>query len=239
MKNIDIIFGLHASISALNNKKRKLIEILCTDDTFKRVDKILIKHQISNVQFVTRKYLDTILKNKYHQGIMIKSYKLEQRNYDEILESYKSSVLILDSLTDTQNVGSIIRSAYLFGISLIFYNDKNSFDINSSLIKSASGAFEKVNLIKAGNLNNLIEYLKGKKYWIFGLDLKSKMNVSEIPNNLKKVIILGSENKGIRPLIKKNCDHLVKIPMKKNNEIIDSLNISNAAAIMFYELSKL
>lgn len=239
MKNIDIIFGLHASISALNNKKRKLIEILCTDETFKRVDKILIKHQISNVQFVTRKYLDTILKNKYHQGIMIKSYKLEQRNYDEILESYKSSVLILDSLTDTQNVGSIIRSAYLFGISLIFYNDKNSFDINSSLIKSASGAFEKVNLIKAGNLNNLIKYLKGKKYWIFGLDLKSKMNVSEIPNNLKKVIILGSENKGIRPLIKKNCDHLVKIPMKKNNEIIDSLNISNAAAIMFYELSKL
>ena len=237
MKNIDIIFGLHASICALNNKKRKIIRLRCTHEALNKIKKSL-KEDTFKFEIVTRKFLDTVLKHKFHQGVLIESYKLKEKSYHEILKNYNSNILILDSLTDPQNVGSILRSAYLFGISLVFYNENNSFHINSLLFKSASGAYEKVSLIKIVNINKLIEELKEQRYWIIGLDLKSKITLKKIPNDVKKVIILGSENKGIRPLIKRNCDYLVNITMKKNDEFIDSLNISNAASITFYELSK-
>ena len=145
-------------------------------------------------------------------------------------------VLILDGLTDSQNVGAIIRSAYLFGIKVIFYSENNSFDINSNLIKASSGSYEKVKLIKVVNLNNLVKTLKSNDYWIIGLDSKSNDLIESIPKNIYKAIIIGSENKGIKKLLRENCDFLVKIPMIENDREIDSLNVSNAASIIFYEM---
>lgn len=238
MKKTDTIYGLHASLSAINNKKRNILKCLCTKEVSEKIRKKNDDEKFNNFKIVDRKYLDTYLKNKFHQGIMVECEKLDELDHIKILDKYSSTILILDSLTDSQNVGAIIRSAYLFGISLIFYNDHNSFDVNSTLIKSASGAFEKVNLVKINNLNNLILFLKKKNYWVVGLDSKCKLDLNEVPNEIKKVIVLGSESKGIRKLIKNNCDYLVKIPMKKKDKIIDSLNVSNTASIVFYELSR-
>ena len=159
-------------------------------------------------------------------------------NFDEELKKNNSTILILDSLTDSQNVGAIIRSAFLFGISLIIYNENNSFDINSTLIKSASGAYENVRLLKVMNLNNTIKILKNEGYWVVGLDSDSNESLSNVRKDTKKVLILGSEGKGIRDLVKKNCDYLIKIPMVNKNSSVDSLNVSSAASIIFYELSR-
>ena len=150
----------------------------------------------------------------------------------------ESEILILDSLNDSQNVGSIMRSAYLFGIKYIFFNENNSFSINSTLIKAASGSYENVYLIPVKNIVNFIKDLKKNDFWIFGLDKLGGKKITEIESETKKAIILGSESKGIRKLIKEKCDFLVNIPMLNNDSNIDSLNISNAASILFYELSK-
>ena len=91
-------------------------------------------------------------------------------------------------------------------------------------------------MIKVNNINNTISFLKEKGYWIIGLDAKSECDLSTIRQDIKKVIVLGSESKGIRKLIKSNCDYLIKIPMKNDNEFIDSLNVSNAASIIFYSI---
>ena len=88
------------------------------------------------------------------------------------------------------------------------------------------------------NLNYTIKILKDNGYWIIGFDSNGNKNLSEIRKDIKKVLILGSEGKGIRKLIKKNCDYLIKIPMVNKTNFIDSLNVSNAASIIFYQFSK-
>jgi len=238
MKKKEQIFGLHACFSALNNHKRDIIKWECTQDIFNKIKDKIIPINLQKNIIVDRKKLDKDLRNKFHQGIQVLSNRLQYEDSITCINNYNSTILILDSLKDSQNVGAIIRSAYLFGISLIIYNEKNSFDITPILIKSASGAYEKVKLCKVVNIIQVIQILKKKKYWVVGLDHKSLNNVSDIQKNIKKAIVIGSESKGIRSLIKKNCDYLINIPMKNSDQYIDSLNVSNAASIVFYELSK-
>ena len=236
MLKTENIYGFHAAILALNNLDRKIINWYCTKEVFERVkDKISLR-DLPECKISERKKLDFKFKNNYHQGIIVECTKLKQQDLNEALKEYNSTILILDSLTDSQNVGAIIRSAYLFGIKLVIYNENNSFDINPALIKSAAGAYEKIKMIKVNNINNTISFLKEKGYWIIGLDAKSECDLSTIRQDIKKVIVLGSESKGIRKLIKSNCDYLIKIPMKNDSEFIDSLNVSNAASIIFYSI---
>ena len=238
MQDIEKIYGLHACVSVLNNKQRNIIEVFCTDDTLQKIrDKINNFRYLNNLKVLKRKDLDDRLQTKVHQGIVIFCEKRKINFTNKYLNNQRE-ILILDSLNDSQNVGSIIRSAYLFGIQYIFFNEKNSFSINSTLIKAASGSYENVYLIPLKNIVNFINDLKKNDFWIFGLDNFGEKKITEIESETKKAIILGSENKGIRKLIKEKCDFLVKIPMLKNDSNIDSLNVSNAASILFYELSK-
>ena len=236
MLKTENIYGVHAAILALNNLDRKIINWYCTKEVFEKVKNKISLRDLPECIISERKKLDFKFKNKYHQGIIVECTKLKQQDLNDVLKDYNSTILILDSLTDSQNVGAIVRSAYLFGIGLVIYNENNSFDINPALIKSAAGAYEKIKMIKVKNINNIISFLKEKDYWIIGLDTSSRCNLSTIRKDIKKVIILGSEGNGIRKLIKSNCDYLVKIPMKNEGEFIDSLNVSNAASIIFYSL---
>ena len=125
----------------------------------------------------------------------------------------------------------------IYTIKTIIYSKHNSFEINPLLIKSASGAFEGVKLIEVTNLNKTLNFFKKNNFWIVGLDNNSNTEIQKVPNDLKKVIILGSENKGIKKLLLENCDFRVKIQIKKS-KFVDSLNVSNAAAITLFELRK-
>ena len=238
LNDIEKIFGIHACISVLNNKKRRIKKIWCTEETLRKIKKNIINEKkIKEIQIYNRSDLDKKLKTTNHQGIVIFCKKLKTSNEIKLIQSEKN-ILILDSLVDPQNVGSIMRSAYIFGINCIFFNEKNSFSINEILIKAASGAYEKVELIPVKNIVNLIKILKKYNFWVIGLDKFGKKDITTIDKNIKKALVLGSENKGIRDLIKKNCDFLVKIVMHNNDKHIDSLNVSNAAAVLFYELKR-
>ena len=238
MEQIEKIFGLHACISVLNNKKRKISKILCTKDTLKKIQaKIHNQNFIKNVKILKRLDLDNQLKTTIHQGIVVFAEKRKILAFESKINNQKQ-VLILDSLNDSQNVGSIIRSANLFGIEYIFFNEKNSFSINPILIKAATGAYEKVNLIPVKNLVNLIKTLKENNFWILGLEASAGKKIAEIDKSLRIATILGSENKGIRKLVKENCDFTARIPVLNNDKNLESLNVSNAAAILLYELSR-
>ena len=237
MKEKDIIIGHHAAVAALKNQLRKIISIKCTKEFFKKHQTLIEKKRIKKLKIVDRKLIDLEVKNNFHQGVLIECNSLKRHNIDSITLNEKI-IIILDSLNDSQNVGSILRSAYLFGVKTVIFNKNNSFEINSILIKSASGAFEKIKLIEVVNLNRTIETLKDQGFWILGLDINSKDNLDLVPGDVKKVIIFGSENKGIRPLIKKNCDFLTKIQLPVIDTTIDSLNVSNSVSITLYELLK-
>ena len=233
----DIIIGQHAALAAIENLTRVIISLKCTKEFFEK-NKIAIENRgVSKLFIVSRKEIDSEIKNNVHQGILLKCKSLKQISLEEINKNEKN-IVILDSLNDSQNVGSILRTSYLFGIKTIISNKDNSFKINPFLIKSASGAFEKINFIEVINLNRTVEKLKKMGYWIVGFDMNAKSNISEVPKDLKKVLIFGSEGKGIRPLILKNCDFKTKISLKVEDRKIDSLNVSNCVSIALYECLK-
>ena len=235
-KETHIIFGLHSSLSAITNKNRSIKKIILTEEVLGKNKKIF--ESITNVEkkILNRKQIDSLTGVKIHQGIVVYADSLPVKAISDI-RNEEDLVIILDSLNDPQNVGSIIRTAYAFGVKTIIYSKHNSFEITPFLIKSASGAFENVKLIEATNLNKTIDFLKKNNFWIVGLDSKSEIEISSVPKDLKKAVVFGSENKGIKKLILDNCDFRVKINIKKD-KLIDSLNVSNAAAITLFEFRK-
>lgn len=237
MSQTEIIFGYHASIAVLENPQRIILSLECTEEFFKRNKNLIEKRNIRKVEILKRKMLDIKINNNIHQGIILNCKKLEKKTFDSI-DNREKFIILLDSLTDSQNVGSIMRSSYLYGISTIIYNKDNSFEISPFLIKSASGAYEKMKMIEVVNLSRSLELLKKKGFWITGLDNNSNLDLETIPKDTKKALILGSEKKGLRDLLKKKCDYIAKVNMHVKDKLIDSLNVSNSAAIAIYTLSK-
>jgi len=234
--NTQIIFGLHACLAALNNKGRKVNSLICTESIFNSHKTLINKRNIKNIKIKKRKQIDQDLGTTIHQGIVLDCDKFKKKNLK--LEDKDNLILVLDSLNDSQNVGSIIRCAYLFGVKKILYTKHQSFEINPYLIKSASGAFEEIELIEINNLYQSINLLKKENFWIVGLDVESNSNFDAIPKDTKLALIIGSESKGIKRLTLQNCDFKINIKTIKSCSI-DSLNVSHATAIALYELTKL
>ena len=210
---------------------------MCTQDFYDNYSYDLRKKNIEKIQILKRKQIDSLLGFNTHQGVFLKCNFLQNYKIADI-KNNEEIVIMLDSLNDSQNIGSIIRTAYLFGVKTIIYNKDNSFKPNSFMIKSASGSYEKIKMIEVTNLNKTIDFLKKNGFWVIGLDSNSDKTVKTISDNEKKVLIFGSEDKGIRKLIKKNCDFIVKIKtIEKDDDIVDSLNVSNACAIILNQLT--
>lgn len=246
MKNEKIlIYGRHAVIAALNNVKRKIdrIYILKNNKELNLLVKPLLlnRKKSINLKYVDIFFLDNVLKKKVkHQGVVAQSYKINQPNYQLIFQNKKYKCgIILDSITDANNSGAIYRSAKAFALDFIINTKKNSILESSALLNTACGAFESVDTFVTNNISNSIKTFITEGWWVIGLDHKANLDIQEVISKLKRtekcIFIFGSEGKGIRRLIKKNCNFLAKIPNVANTE---SINVSNAAAIVFYELFK-
>ena len=237
LKSIEEICGIHAANAALKNPRRKIYSMICTQEFYDNYSRNFKKKKIEKTQILKRKQIDSLLGFSTHQGVFLKCNFLQNYKIADIKEN-EEIIIMLDSLNDSQNVGSILRTAYLFGVQTVIYNKDNSFNLSSFMIKSASGSYEKIKMIEVTNLNKTINYLKKNGFWIIGLDSNSNETIKTITNGIKKVLILGSEDKGIRKLIKKNCDYVVRIETVINkDDIVDSLNVSNACAIILNQLT--
>ena len=148
-------------------------------------------------------------------------------------------MLALDQVTDPQNIGSIMRSCALFNCKGILVAKDNSPDLTPSLYKAASGATEVVNYFRVTNLKRSISELKKYGYWVYGFDSSVNQKSSNLKYTKKSILVFGSEGKGIRKLVKKECDEIIKLNIQPNPYYeIDSLNVSNAASIALYEFFK-
>ncbi|MCV3769389.1 MAG: 23S rRNA (guanosine(2251)-2'-O)-methyltransferase RlmB [Wolbachia pipientis] len=235
------LYGKHTCISALKNKNRQCIELLITENFYKK-HKEKIKQYINNkcikVQLVKNKILNNFLpKSANHQGIALKvSPIFHNLNIKELAQNSNnnSTIVILDQITDTHNIGSISRTSACFNVDAVVLPYHNSPKKNASIAKAASGALDIIPLIHVTNIVQIIKYLKKVGYWCYGFDNNAKKHINEIKSFFgKKVIIFGSEEKGIRKLVKENCDYLLKIPISNS---INSLNVSNAVAIGLYSV---
>lgn len=240
-----LIYGKHAVFAALSNKKRTIDKIFVLNDNLELKKKIIEKLNEINrnlkINNVDKAIFDKILKkNVKHQGVIVLSKKLVLADYKNLFEnkSFKYGV-ILDSITDPNNMGAIYRSANAFGIDFIINSNQRALIESSALLNTACGAFENVNSYTTNNISNAIKKFKEEGWWVVGLDHKAATEVNEIflkaDSKEKYIFIFGSEGKGIRRLIKKNCNLVTKIPHIVNTH---SINVSNTAAIIFYEIFK-
>ena len=244
-KNKDFIeiYGIHAVKAALKNSKRihkKQIISSNLQDKFTNLER-----KVSEITSVSNKKFSKIYGNeKNYQGVILKTSKLEQPSIDDVLFKSKEKktelIIILDQVTDPQNIGSIMRSCALFNCYSIVVAKNNAPDITSSMAKAASGALEVVNYIKVNNLSRVIEKFKKNNFWVIGFDNNANYSNNSIQLPKKCLLIFGAEDKGLRDLTKQKCDQIIKIPIKSNNVYgIESLNVTNACTIGLYEHFKI
>ena len=150
-------------------------------------------------------------------------------------------VLILDQVTDPQNVGAIIRSCAAFGADALIMQDKNAPAESGAMVKASAGTIEFLPVCRVTNLSRAIEHLKKAGFWVAGMDGYAETARRQIAGNhvhqrrLPVAIVMGSEGKGMRRLVEESCDETVKLPIDAR---VESLNVSTAAAIALYEMSR-
>jgi 23S rRNA (guanosine2251-2'-O)-methyltransferase len=228
------IYGIHPSIAALNNKARKVKEIVCTTNIFEKHQSLIELHNFKVVESI--KIAEALPEGSVHQGIAVRVEYLPHYSIEDVNEDNPNiKVAILDQISDPHNIGAILRSAAAFNIEALILTDDNSPIENAIIAKTSSGALEVVKIIRLTNLAAGIKTLKKKGFWILGLDSNTEQTFTKEITEGKIAIALGAEGKGLRRLTKENCDFLVKISMSEDAE---SLNVSNAAAIAFYEAYK-
>lgn len=225
------IYGKHPSIAALSNPKRKIIEISCTQEIFTKHKDLIESHKY---KIVTGQQLNSLLpKEATHQGVAVSVAPIAINNLKDIdLGAPNTKIAILDQVTDPHNIGAILRSAAAFGIKAIIMTNDNSAEESGVVAKTACGALEIVPIIRVVNLKSAIELLKKQGFWIIGLDGTAKEFISKKALDGKVAMVLGAEGSGMRRLTIEACDLLVKIPI---SEVMESLNVSTAASIVFYE----
>ncbi|MGE0754696.1 MAG: 23S rRNA (guanosine(2251)-2'-O)-methyltransferase RlmB [Alphaproteobacteria bacterium] len=229
-----ILYGRHAAVAALANPMRKIRRILVTENTRKDLgEKVFSGHP--HVSMLEAGKLDSQLpKDAVHQGIAIECEPLNQpAMHDWLAEGIKKPVLLLDQVSDPHNVGAILRSAAAFDAGAVILTDRNAPTESGIMAKSASGAMELVPLIAVTNLVKAIEILKKHEYWVAGLDGHAEQMIGDAKLGKDTALVLGAEGKGLRRLTGEHCDYLVKLPM---SDRMESLNVSNAAAVALYEL---
>lgn len=233
------LYGKHICISALKNRNRLCYELLLSPTFYKQNYKEIkeyVEAKNVDVKVETNKFNTIFTSHVNHQGIALKVAPLENPQLQEITEKSKdkSTIVILDQVTDTYNVGSILRTSACFEVDALILTYKHSPHENASIAKAASGTLEITPLLYVTNIVTTIKFLKEQGYWCYGLDCSTSQNLHLINEfSAKKTIILGSEDKGLRRLVKENCDFLIKIPISPD---INSLNVSNAAAIILYSV---
>lgn len=241
--------GKHPVFSVIKEKRRQIFEILANKNSILELEEFLQKNGANDLKHLiklcdNRKIEEAVGENHIHQGLAILCSKLDEKNQNDLLEElYRLKektqklppLLMLDQISDPHNIGAIIRSASAFGVTKIILCEHNAPSENATIAKSSSGTIELIDLIKVTNFNLLIEKLKKIGYWCLGLAGEAKEDISQVRNYENIALIIGSEGNGIRKLVKKNCDLLVKINIDEN---VESLNASTASAIALYELSK-
>jgi 23S rRNA (guanosine2251-2'-O)-methyltransferase len=235
-------YGDHAVFAALSNPQRKIKRLLITRSKFSGLDpdKQKLVETTGIFELVDKDIISSLLLDTaVHQGIAVLPFPLDDLTIDDLSDiSTKTceTIAVLDQVTDPHNVGAILRSAAAFNIKAIIVPDRHSPPITGVLARSASGAVETVPIIRVGNLSRALDQLAEKGFWRIGLDGHADALLETVSNDLRKVaIVLGSEGKGLRQLTSQKCDLLAKLPISPG---IESLNVSNAAAIAFYELAR-
>ena len=235
-------------LAALTNPKRICHRLLVTVDTQTtlnpRLAEILqARPRKVPVRVVERRDIEAILPHAVHQGIALDCMPLAEPDLLEViakLPADRALLVVLDQLTDPHNVGAILRSAAAFGVAAVIVTERHAPHETGALAKAAAGALEIVPIVRVTNLARAMRDLKDANIWCLGLDGEVERTIDQTDTTGRVALVLGAEGTGLRRLTRETCDLLMRIPMAGATARpgIDSLNVSNAAAVAIYALSR-
>ena len=244
-KSSFLIAGKHAVVEALKNPHRKVLNVFLTEDSKKKINKenqnlALLKD--IKLFYKTSKELDRLCSKDQisHQGLIAEIEHLENKNIKDFIklknENESINLIALEDVTDPRNIGSIIRSAASFNMDGIIIKERSFPSESKLLYKSASGCMEHINIFEVPNINTTLKYLKSKNFWVCGFDKNGDKDFTKHDWKGNNILLFGSEGYGLKYQTTKNSDFLLKININKN---IESLNISNSAAVVFHYINNL
>ncbi len=234
------LFGFHSIESLLITNPESIIKVsIQINRKDKRAAELIDTLTRQKIPFLTsdRNDLDRIAKGEIHQGVISEVILPPLMNEESLLNSIsgnstKPLILILDSIQDPRNLGACLRSANAAGVEHVVINKDGSAPINALVHKTSAGAINTLRIYHVTNLSRTIKDLQKRGVWVIGLDSNSQSTIYDVNLTDSTAIVMGSEGKGIRQLIKKTCDQIVTIPMSGN---IESLNVSVATGIALFE----
>jgi 23S rRNA (guanosine2251-2'-O)-methyltransferase len=231
----DWIWGWHAVEAALANPRRaQPIRLLATADRARQIEQRF--GRIAALETVDAHGVGQQLpQGAVHQGVALRSPLLDSESLDTFPATPGSVLLMLDQVTDPQNVGAILRSAAAFGAAGVILQDRHAPKLTGALAKAAAGAVDRVPTAQVVNLSRALETLSDLGWRIVGLAGEADRTLAEALDGAPTVLVMGSEGEGIRRLVAEHCDELAKIPMPGGFE---SLNVSAAAAVALYEAAR-
>jgi 23S rRNA (guanosine2251-2'-O)-methyltransferase len=227
------LWGKHAVAAALDNPNRKVLRAWATREAagFMQLpsDLPLTLAEASDLGRL-------VPHDAPHQGMVIEVEPLEDAWLDELFNaaSERAVLLVMDQVTDPHNVGAILRSAAAFGAVGIVTQDRHSPPESGVIAKAASGALERVPWVRVDNLARALEEIGEAGFWRIGLAGDAETELKEALGSPRIALVLGAEGAGLRPNTREHCDALARLPI---SDAIESLNVSNAAAIALYAAS--
>jgi 23S rRNA (guanosine2251-2'-O)-methyltransferase len=231
------VYGLHAVQAALANPRRRLHRLVLTARAAENLDEKLLSRvgvEPADADAISR----LLPPGAVHQGAALACDPLPGRDLNEALEIPKNGrriVLVLDQLSDPHNVGAILRTAAAFGVTAVVVQDRHAPPQSGALAKAASGALETIPYVEVVNIARALDQLAEAGFWRVALAGDGEQTLAQATSDGDIALVLGSEGDGIRRLVREHCDSTAFIPIDK---AIESLNVSNAAAIALYEIRR-
>ncbi len=230
------LYGRHAVAAALQNPNRALRRLFGSEAALKWLadETEAPAALLRKAAKVNGEAIDALLpSNAVHQGLALEVDELPRARLKDVCANpdQAAPILVLDQITDPQNIGAIFRSAAAFGARAIIVQDRRTPPLSGALAKAAAGAIETMPCVSVVNIARALDALQNLGYHCAGLDGGATTPVSALPPHAPLTIVLGAEGKGLRPLVAQTCDETYAIPISSDME---SLNVSNAAAITLY-----
>ena len=224
------LWGKHAVAAALDNPQRKVLRAWASREA---ADFMQFPKDVQVTLAEAPDLARLVPHDAPHQGVVIEVEPLEESWLDELLSGAgeRALLLVLDQVTDPHNLGAILRSAAAFGAIGIVTQDRHSPPESGVVAKAASGALERVPWVRVVNLARALEEIGDAGFWRIGLAGDAETDLADALGPKRIALVLGAEGAGLRPNTREHCDTLARLPI---SDAIESLNVSNAAAVALY-----
>jgi len=235
-ENDQRIVGIHAVKSCLLHTPQRAIKLHISDGSLRLQEIIQIATQmgVPTEKYNTKNFSDHFGEDLSHQGVVLQTKLFSYVDLNEFLDQNKVNLcLILDGVEDPRNLGRAARSAFALGAQLLILPKDRSAQITATAEKAAVGCLARLPVAQVTNLNRAIDDLKKAGLWVIGAAGEAKIPAWRHDFTSPTALIIGSEEKGIRPLVREQCDEFVRIPMHQTDL---SLNAADAATVLMYEI---